>query len=64
MLNAYWEALEFELPPLGPYEHWGRIVDTVQQAPADIAPISTDAPKVTTKRYRVAARSAVVLMAI
>ncbi len=62
MLNAYWEPLSFELPPLSASMHWHRLVDTAQPAPDDFCP-SPEAPRVTTTTYRVEARSAVILFA-
>lgn len=35
MLNAYWEPLAFQLPPLRLGEKWSRIVDTALQPPDD-----------------------------
>ncbi len=35
MLNAYWEPLAFELPPLKKGERWSRIVDTALPSPHD-----------------------------
>jgi glycogen operon protein len=39
MMNAYWEALEFELPPLHRAERssWRRCIDTAMKSPDDIA---------------------------
>ncbi|MBW4699282.1 MAG: hypothetical protein KME03_15585 [Aphanocapsa lilacina HA4352-LM1] len=37
LLNAYWEALDFELPLPPPGLVWHRIVDTARPAPEDIA---------------------------
>jgi len=64
MLNAYWEPLLFDLPPLptGDGKHWRRIVDTALSAPDDFRDLET-APPVTGDHYRLEARSAVVLMA-
>ena len=62
MLNAYWEPLEFELPPLPPGQVWCRLVDTALPAPADISETPLPlAPKQRT--YALAPRSAVVLTA-
>jgi len=38
MLNAYWEPLEFELPPVGVDggSRWRRWIDTAQETPNDI----------------------------
>ncbi|PSB34482.1 glycogen debranching enzyme GlgX [Stenomitos frigidus ULC18] len=62
MLNAYWEPLTFELPPLGQSERWYRIIDTALPSPRDIAE-PTAAPQVRRRKYPVEARSSVVLMA-
>jgi isoamylase len=61
MINAYWEPLSFELPPvaaeaLGP---WRRCIDTALASPDDIQPWS-DAQPYTGATYRVEARSLVV----
>jgi isoamylase len=38
MMNAYWEPLEFEIPPLnGEKAGWRRCIDTAMQSPEDIA---------------------------
>jgi glycogen operon protein len=63
MLNAYWEPLTFELPPLDHGDRWHRIVDTALPSPEDIAARDT-APAVGDHRYPVQARSAVILMAL
>jgi glycogen operon protein len=63
ILNAYWEALEFELPPPGQGdEGWRRWIDTSLDSPQDIVEWET-APLVKAPTYRTAARSAVVLFA-
>ncbi len=36
MLNAYWEDLEFLLPPPPPGKKWARVLDTSLAAPRDI----------------------------
>ncbi len=37
ILNAYWEPLEFEVPPIGAaHEPWRRCLDTFQDSPDDI----------------------------
>ncbi|UFP96295.1 glycogen debranching protein GlgX [Gloeobacter morelensis] len=63
LLNAYWEALDFELPPPPPGLVWHRIVDTARPAPEDIAG-RPDAPPVLAGAYRAGARSTVVLLAL
>ncbi len=62
MLNAYWEPLTFELPPLTRGQHWKRIIDTALSAPADFCP-EENAPNIDQSFYQVAARAAVVLIA-
>jgi glycogen operon protein len=61
MLNAYWEALPFELP-IPPHKRaWVRKVDTSLESPHDLAAPDDEVP-VTRGFYRVAPRSVVVLM--
>jgi glycogen operon protein len=63
VLNAYWEPLEFELPPVGEgAAAWRRWIDTALESPEDIVPWQT-APPVPGRTYRAAARSVVVLFA-
>ena len=62
MLNAYWEPLTFELPPLPEGGHWRRLVDTAMPSPDDFCEPDT-APVVEGDRYQVTARSTVVLLA-
>jgi isoamylase len=62
IFNAYWEPLDFELPPTGKGNRWRRWIDTAQQPPNDIVPWAK-APKVPGLVYRVEARSVVVLYA-
>jgi isoamylase len=65
MLNAYWEPLAFELPPLPDglqRARWHRVVDTALPSPDDFRELEA-APPVGEDRYRVEARSAVVLIA-
>lgn len=62
ILNAYWEPLKFEIPPVGREEAWHRIVDTSLNSPDDFYPLE-NAPIFSKKLYTVEARSAVVLMA-
>jgi isoamylase len=59
-LNAYWEPLDFELPPSGDAGSWRRWIDTSLESPQDIVPWQT-APPLSGPTYRVAARSVVVL---
>ena len=63
-LNAYWEPLDFDLPPAGGAgaSAWRRWIDTALVPPQDI--VAWDAaPLVAGPRYRVEARSVVVLFA-
>lgn len=61
ILNAYWEPLTFELPPLGHGEVWCRIVDTARSSPDDFCRPEA-APVVHQGYYAVEPRSSVVLM--
>ena len=62
MLNAYWEALDFELPAAGVdgEGQWRRWIDTAQDTPNDIVAWH-DAPPVPGPTYRLEPRSVVVL---
>jgi isoamylase len=65
VLNAYWEPLKFDLPPipvdgLGPWHRW---LDTFLESPDDICPIS-NAPLVAGLTYLVNPRSVVALARI
>ena len=64
ILNAYWESLDFELPPGegGSRESWHRWVDTCLDPPQDIVEWQT-APPVSAETYRAGPRSVVVLFA-
>jgi isoamylase len=64
ILNAYWEALDFELPKLAgqPGPGWQRLVDTWLEAPEDVL-FFDKAPFVKERRYRAQPRSMVVLAA-
>ena len=61
IFNAYWSALEFELPELKLGNSWHRIVDTALPTPKDFAD-PTVAKKIYEDRYLVQARSSVVLL--
>jgi glycogen operon protein len=66
-INAYWDALDFELPAL-PAEArdagatWRRVIDSSQPAPDDLMPPAAG-PVVHGPTHRVASRSVVVLFA-
>jgi glycogen operon protein len=64
ILNAYWEPLAFELPPVGEggSSPWRRWIDTALDSPHDIVPWET-AASVPGNSYRADARSVVVLFA-
>jgi isoamylase len=61
MLNAYWEALDFELPLLGHGDGWHRVVDTALPLEGTFCDLDA-APLIKTNEYRVEARSSVVLI--
>jgi glycogen operon protein len=62
MLNAYWEPLTFELPPVLPGEQpWRRCIDTALPAPDDFRPWQ-GAPAVAQVTYLVHPRSVVFLV--
>jgi glycogen operon protein len=63
ILNAYWESLEFELPPMSDgSDFWHRWIDTSLASPDDIAEWRT-APAVESHTYLVGPRSVVALYA-
>ena len=64
ILNAYWEPLDFELPPVGGNRGnlWRRWIDTSLDSPKDIFEWRTS-PGVPGFTYRAEARSVVVLFA-
>lgn len=63
-LNAYWEALHFELPELPSWatSGWRRIIDTARDAPDDLVEFG-GAERVAGVNHRVEARSVVALFA-
>ena len=62
ILNAYWEPLMFELPPLPATERWYRVADTALPSPDDFSEPGAE-PPVTGAKYRAEARSVVILSA-
>jgi isoamylase len=63
IVNAYWEALEFEIPPPGDaYPAWRRIIDTSLDSPDDVRAWA-DAPAVPQSSHVVQPRSVVLLIA-
>jgi glycogen operon protein len=62
ILNAYWEAMEFELPAgTANGSVWRRWIDTALEMPQDIVEWNT-APPIQGSSYRVEARSVAVLV--
>ncbi len=66
-LNAYWQALEFELPLLPDWAGaagtgWRRVLDTSQAAPLDLV-LPWDAQRIAGLVHSVAPRSVVMLLA-
>jgi glycogen operon protein len=64
ILNAYWEPLEFEMPPApdGSQDGWHRVIDTYLEPPEDFCNWS-EAPIVEGPTYLAQERSVVVLVA-
>jgi glycogen operon protein len=64
MFNAYWESLQFELPPRVDAQplRWQRLVDTALPSPDDVC-APGGGPTVVGDRYHVQARSCVLLLA-
>jgi glycogen operon protein len=62
IVNAYWGALEFELPavPAGASDGWRRCMDTALRSPHDICSLE-EAPEVAQRTYLAEPRSVVVL---
>src|SRR5262249_39755569 len=62
ILNAYWQPLEFELPPLdqGSEATWLRWIDTALDSPHEIVPWQMPRP-ITGRTYRAESRSVVVV---
>ncbi len=62
MLNAWWEPLEFELPPPPPGISWHRVLDTSLPAPEDLVHPG-EAPRHESGLYSLAPRSVGLLLA-
>jgi isoamylase len=64
IINAYWEPLTFELPPIptGSPNGWRRVIDTALESPDDICEW-TDSPSIQGPTYRAQPRSVVLLLA-
>jgi isoamylase len=62
ILNAFWEPLDFELPPRPTEKPWRRWIDTSRPSPEDIVEMNS-APTVPGNTYRAGSRSVVMLFA-
>jgi glycogen operon protein len=63
MINAYWKTLAFELPELtNSNNRWRLVINTKNPSPRDIY-VDKKGPLLRAKKYRVAARSVVVVAA-
>jgi glycogen operon protein len=62
VINAYWEALAFELPPLPEGARWRRWIDTSLASPEDISEVE-EAPPIACSTYLVQAHSIAYLFA-
>ena len=60
-LNAYWESLDFELPPVTPKSPWKMVLNTTRQSPEDITPYHKADP-VSSPTVKVGPRSLVALV--
>ena len=60
MINAYWELLDFELPPLPSPEKWYQVINTALPSPEDFADPALALPEAQ-KKYSLSPRSLVVL---
>jgi glycogen operon protein len=61
--NAYWESLQFALPPAaGVHQGWRHLIDTALDSPRDICSLE-DARPITEATYQVQPRSIVLLWA-
>jgi glycogen operon protein len=60
IVNAYWEALDFELPSAGAETSWRRWIDTGLESGSDIVEWQA-APAVSATSYRAEPRSVIVL---
>jgi glycogen operon protein len=60
--NAYFGALDFELPQIGQQE-WFRLADTAQPSPNDIAEDGQEFPLLSQDSYMVQARSVAIFVA-
>jgi isoamylase len=61
MMSAYWEPLDFQLPPAAAGQAWRRCIDTSLDSPDDVCN-PAEAPPVESPSYRVQPRSVVLLV--
>lgn len=61
IINAYWEPLQFELPPVPFESRWMRVFDTSKESPDDYCPVGTG-KSLPSNVYKVEARSSVLLI--
>ncbi|MFH8386536.1 glycogen debranching protein GlgX [Kitasatospora sp. NPDC018058] len=62
-MNAHWEPHDLELPQPRPGTAWHLVADTAADAPHDLHRPGAEPPLETPGRYRIAPRSAVILLA-
>ena len=62
LFNAHHEPIPFVLPEALEDQRWERLIDTVLPTPRDIVELDAGAQVAAEERYRVAARSVVVLV--
>jgi glycogen operon protein len=63
MVNAYWDELDFEIPPADDHHQpWRRCIDTFRGAPDDVCRWD-QAPVTALPTYRLAPQSLVLLVA-
>jgi glycogen operon protein len=60
IMNAYWEPLDFELPPAATGNSWKRWIDTSLESPDDIVEWQKS-PEIASPSYRAEPRSMIVL---
>lgn len=61
--NAYWDALNFELPWLPSDQRWHRFVDTSLASPEDICELQ-QSPPIVSPTYTLEGRSSLILVAL
>ena len=62
-LNAYWEPLDFDLPPTAAGREWRRVVDTALESPQDFCAPPAVLPN-GQSQYACQPRSSVVLVSV